>query len=68
MGKQVRFVLTRDSEISAEEIAMLEAAESLPVVPDDENPEIDPIHTPELYAALLQAVGERNRRISRHRA
>ncbi len=68
MGKQVKFVLTRDSEITAEEIAMLEAAESMPIVPDDENPEIDPIRTPELYAALLQAVGERNRRISRHRA
>ena len=66
MGKLLRFVLDRDSEITAGEIAALETAESMPVVPDDEDPEIDPVRTPELYATLMAAVGERNRRVSRH--
>ena len=47
---------------------MLEAAASMPVEYDEDNPEIDPIHTPELYSALLRAAGERNRRIARRRA
>ena len=47
---------------------MMVAAASMQDEYDEDNPEIDPIHTPELYAALLQAAGERNRRIARRRA
>lgn len=68
MGQEVHFVLKRGSELSQEEIDMIEAAASMPVEYDEDNPEIDPIHTPELYAELLRAVGERNRRIARRRA
>ena len=31
---------------------------------DEDNPPIDPITTPELYNAMMQAVAERNRRIA----
>jgi hypothetical protein len=30
---------------------------------DEDNPEIDPVKTPEQYAALMRAVAERNRRV-----
>ena len=47
---------------------MIEAASVMPEEYDEDNPEIDPVKTPELYAALIKAVGERNRRISKKRA
>lgn len=62
MGKDVRYVLKRGTALSAEEIAMIEAARDLPVVYDEDNPEIDPVATPEQYAALMNAVAIRNRR------
>ena len=68
MGKDVYFELTRGSRLSPEEIAMIDSACEMPVEYDEENPEIDPVHTPELYAALVRAVSERNQRISRRRA
>ena len=42
---------------------MIEAAKSLPVESDCDNPAIDPETTPEQYEALMKAVAERNRRI-----
>ena len=68
MGKDVFYTLKPGTPLTAEEIAMIEAARNLPVEEDEDNPEIDPIHTPELYSALLRAAGERNRRIARRRA
>ena len=68
MGKDVFFELTRGSQLSSEEIAMIDAACEMPNEYDEDNPEIDPIKTPDLYAALVQAVSERNQRISRRRA
>ena len=68
MGKEVRFILQRDSKPTPEQIAMIEAARNLPPVYDEDNPPIDPIDTPEQYAALMRAVGERNRRIAGRRA
>lgn len=68
MGKEVSFVLKRGTEITQEEIAMIEAASVMPEEYDEDNPEIDPVKTPELYAALIKAVGERNRRIAKRRA
>ena len=64
MGKEVRYRLRRGSELTAEEIAMIEAARNLPVEYDEDNPEIDPVATPEQYAALMNAVANRNRRLS----
>lgn len=68
MGKDVSYVLKRGTQMSEEEIAMIEAASVMPEEYDDDNPEIDPAKTPELYKALIKAVGERNRRISKRRA
>ena len=63
MGKDVRYTYKRGTPLTPEEIAMIEAARELPVEEDEENPEIDPIRTPEQYAALMRAVAERNRRV-----
>ena len=65
MEKEVHYVLKRNTPISPEEIAMIDAASGIPADNDEENPEIDPVKTPELYAALVQSVAERNRRISK---
>ena len=64
MGKDVHFTLTQGTELTAEEIAMIEAARNLPVEYDEDNPEIDPVATPRQYAALMQAVANRNRRVA----
>lgn len=64
MGKDVYFTLKPGTALTPEEIAMIEAARSLPVEQDEDNPEIDPIATPEQYAALMDAVAKRNRRIA----
>ena len=68
MGKEINFVLKKGSKITPEEKAMIEAASVMPVEYDEDNHEIDPVNTPELYSALIKAVGERNRRISKKRA
>lgn len=68
MRNDIHYTLKRGTKITPEEIAMIEAAESRPVEYDEDNPEIDPIKTPELYAALVKAVEERNQRISVRRA
>ena len=65
MGKEIIFKLEPGKALTETEIAMIEAARSLPVEQDDDNPEIDPVATPEQYAALMQAVARRNQRISR---
>lgn len=65
MGKEVTFRLEPGTALTEEEIAMIEAARSLPVEWDEENPQIDPVATPEQYAALMQAVARRNQRIAR---
>ena len=65
MGKEVTFKLNPETPLTAEEIAMIEAARSLPVEYDEDNREIDPVATPEQYAALMQAVARRNQRIAR---
>ena len=67
MGKEVHFVLKRGTDLSAQEIAMIEAARDLPVEYDEDNPEIDPVATPEQYAALMNAVASRNRQLFRRR-
>ena len=63
MGKDVHYTYKRGTPLTPEEIAMIEAARNLPVEEDEDNPEIDPVKTPEQYAALMRAVAERNQRI-----
>ena len=64
MGKDVYYALKSGTPLTPEEIAMIEAARDLPVEADEDNPEIDPVKTPEQYAALMRAVAERNRRVT----
>ena len=65
MGREITYKIEPGSTLTKEEIAMIEAARNLPAEYDEDNPEIDPVTTPEQYAALMQAVAERNRRIAR---
>ncbi len=64
MGKEITFKLEPGMGLTPEEIAMIDAARSLPAEHDEDNPEIDPVATPEQYAALMQAVARRNQRIA----
>ena len=63
MGIDIHYTYKRGTPLTPEQIAMIEAARELPVSEDDDNPEIDPVKTPEQYAALMRAVAERNRRV-----
>ena len=63
MSKEIRYIYKRGTPLTPEQIAMVEAARELPVEEDEDNPEIDPVKTPEQYAALMRAVAERNRRV-----
>ena len=63
MGQDIHYTLKPGTPLTPEEIAMIEAARDLPVEADEDNPEIDPVATPERYAALMRAVAERNRRV-----
>ena len=65
VGKEITFKLKPGTSLTEAEIAMIEAARSLPVQQDEDNPEIDPVATPEQDAALMQAVAKQNQRISR---
>ena len=65
MGKEIVFKLKPGTELTAEEIAMIEAARNLPAVDDEDNPEIDPVATPAQYRALMQAVADRNQHLKR---
>ena len=63
MGRDIHYIYTRGTPLTPEQIAMIEAARDLQSEEDEDNPEIDPIKTPEQYAALMRAVAERNRRV-----
>lgn len=65
MGKETRYDRIIGTPLTAEEIAMVEAARSFDDEWDDDNPEISPAATPELYKAMMAAVAERNRWVSR---
>ena len=65
MGKEVRYVRTLGTPLTNEEIAMIETARGFEDEHDDDNPEITPQGTPELYEAMMTAVSERNRRVDR---
>ena len=64
MGQVIRDTMERGRKLTVEEIAMIDAARDWPEMFDADNPPIDPAATPAQYAALMRAVGERNRRIA----
>ena len=58
----VRCSLKPNTPLTAEEAAMIEAAKKMPIVFDDDSPEL----TPETRAAFRQAAAERNARMGTH--
>lgn len=68
LGREVRYTQKRGTRPTEEQIAMIEAARNLSDEYDEDTPEIDPNVTPEHYAALMQAVAERNQRVLRWKA
>ena len=60
MGYEVRYVLDRKTPLTAEEIAMIEAARLLPEALDED----DPASSPAQNEALMKAVAERNKRLT----
>ena len=65
MGKDIYYTRKKGQKLTDEEIAMLDFARSLPVEYDEDNPEINPVESPEQYTALMKAVSERNQRIEK---
>lgn len=65
MKDDIFYTRKAGTPLTEAEIAMVEAARQFEDEYDEDNPEIDPEKTPELYAAMMSAVAERNRRVSR---
>ena len=61
---EVYYNVTKDQKTTNDQLKMIAEAAKLPIVYDDDCPEISPEKTPELYQALVDAVKERNRRLS----
>jgi hypothetical protein len=64
----VRYVLKPDTGLTEEQLREIEAARSMPYVEDEDSPQIDPEKTPELWAAMMEALAERNRKMARRMA
>lgn len=61
---EVRYTIKKNQKPTREQIEMIEAACAREYVYDEDAPETDPEKTPERYAAMMNAVAERNRRIA----
>lgn len=64
MGKDIRYKLEKESALTGEEISLIKEAKELKPEYDEDNPVIDPVSTPELYKALMNAVADRNRNLT----
>ena len=60
----VKYRLKKGQKLTKDQIKEIEQARKLPIVFDEDSPEINPVKTPELYAAMMKAVRERNQRIA----
>ena len=60
----VTYVLKEGQQLTDIQIAQIEEARKAPIEFDEDCPEIDPVETPELYEAMMQAVVERNQRVA----
>ena len=65
MSKEVSFTRQLGTPLTEEEILMVQSAATMEDEYDPDNPFIDSTSTPELYAAMMNAVAERNRRVSK---
>lgn len=60
----VKYRLKQGQKLTEEQVKEIEAARDIPIVFDEDSPEIDPEKTPELFASMMKAVAERNQRIA----
>ena len=65
MENETTYIRKPGTPLREEDIAMIETARGFKDEFDEDNQAIDPENTPELYAAMMRAVAERNRRVSR---
>ena len=57
-----------ERELTEAQIKEIEAARDLPYVEDEDNPELDPQKTPELWAEMMKALATRNQRMAERMA
>lgn len=57
-----------ERELTEAQIDEIRTACDLPYVEDEDNPELDPQKTPELWAEMMNALAERNRRMAERMA
>lgn len=57
-----------ERELTEVQIKEIEAARDLPYVEDEDNPELDPQKTPELWAEMMKALVTRNQRMAERMA
>lgn len=55
-------------QLSKEQIKEIEASSQMPVVEDEDCPEIDPQKTPELWTEMMDALAKRNRKMAQRMA
>lgn len=61
----VRYKITNGQRPTEAQITEIEEAAKRPIIFDEDSPEISEESNPELYAAMMQAVIERNQRLDR---
>lgn len=59
-----RYKITKEQKPTEAQIAEIEKAAKQPIIFDEDSPEISLESNPELYAAMMQAVVERNQRLN----
>ena len=64
----VTFTLKSNDQLTQAQIQEIEAARDWPHAEDEDNPELDPQATPELWESALKALAERNRRMAKRMA
>ena len=55
-------------QLSKEQIKEIEASSQMPIVEDEDCPEIDPQKTPELWTEMMDALAKRNRKMAQRMA
>ena len=55
-------------QLSKEQIKEIEASSQMPIVEDEDCPEIDPQKTPELWAEMMDVLAKRNRKMAQRMA
>lgn len=64
----IRFTLNENTALTEEQIMEIENSTYYPYEEDADSPEVDPQKNPELWKKALNALAERNRRITRRKA